>query len=288
MKIGFIGLGTMGVGMVNNLKSEFDVTVYNRTKSKTDGISRINVVDHPIKLGSNDIIFTCVSNDDALKEVLFGENGLFNGNIENKIIVDCSTTSINLTEKVKKECDKVNAFFLDAPITGSKLGAQNGTMMFMVGGEKKTFERVLPVFGVMGKTYVYCGKTPNGQKAKHALNLTISLTLQSYFEGLTLGVAHGVPYKAMNEVLQNSATASGLSKFKMPYIEKRDFDQHFTLKLMNKDLGLAKEDIKNLGLELPLASKIKEVFDKAMDRPDEDFITIVKTLENENNVKFKN
>ncbi|PLX21083.1 hypothetical protein C0584_03515 [Candidatus Parcubacteria bacterium] len=287
-KIGFIGVGIMGTGMINNLKKEFELFVYNRTRSKAEEISEINIVGSPKELGvKTDIVFVCVSNDEALRDVLYGDNGLFSGLEKGKTLVDSGTTSLELSEKIRDDAKKIGINFLDAPITGSKMGANNGTLMFMVGGQKEVFEKTIPVFQSMGKKFVYCGETPNGQKAKHSLNMTMSLILESYLEGMALGIKSGVPREAMQEILDNSGAKNGISDFKMKQILEKDFTPHFTLELMHKDLSLADDDRKNLNLHAPLADKIQEIFADSLSRKEEDICTIVKTLEEKNDIKFE-
>jgi 3-hydroxyisobutyrate dehydrogenase-like beta-hydroxyacid dehydrogenase len=293
MKIGFIGLGTMGKGMVVNLlKNNHEVIAYNREKTKGESIENLNfsMVDYPKEICSKaELIFICVSDDKAVEHVLLGNDGLFETLSSKNILVDCSTISIELTGKIADECKKRNVVFLDAPVTGSKLGAENGNLMFMVGGDKKTLDNLNHVFMCMGKRIVYCGKNGSGQKAKLALNLTQAMILESYYEGLGLAIKNGIPINSMLEILDNSAAKNGVSSFKMPYILKSEFDAHFKLSLMKKDLLLAKSEIKKLKMNLPLAKKIFEVYEDAskIDLDNEDFCSTVKVLERKNNIKIQ-
>ncbi|MDP2672919.1 MAG: NAD-binding protein [Nanoarchaeota archaeon] len=140
----------------------------------------------------------------------------------------------------------------------------------------------------MGKKAVYCGETGNGQKIKHALNLTQSNILQGYLEGIALALKQGVPFNSVIDVMENSAAKNGVGSFKIPYIIKRDFEPHFLLNLMTKDLKLAEEEIKELKLELPLSQQTIKIFEEAMEKgySNEDFSAIVKLLEEKNGVKF--
>ncbi|MBT4604117.1 NAD(P)-dependent oxidoreductase [archaeon] len=284
--IGFIGVGTMGKGMVENLaKNGFSVLAYNRTKSRIESLAsdKITIVDNPQGVTTADVIFTCLPSDESLQEIF----ETIQTHLAGKTFIDCGTTSIELTQKITDLA--TNFDFIDAPITGSKLGAEGGKLMFMVGGKKDLVEKYTPILNAMGQRIVYCGENTFGQRAKIALNLTQALILQSYFEGITLAVKEGVPLDAIHEILDNSGAHNKACAFKIPYIKKRDFDQHFMLKLMYKDLKLAEKEQQRLGLTLPLTNNIVEVFKKAMDRGegDDDFCTIIKTLEKMADIEIK-
>ena len=279
-KIGFIGAGTMGSGMITNLvKKGFNVKFYNRTVKKIEGAYYSNLEDLEA-----DVFFICVSNDQAVKE-LFSKIKFKPGNI----FVDTGTTSLELTQKIKVECGKKKVGFLDAPITGSKLGSESGNLLFMVGGKKEVFDKLHEEFDAMGKKAVYCGETPNGQKIKHVLNLTQSNILQSYLEGIVFSLKQGLELDVILDVMQNSAANNGVGSFKLPYIRKRHFNPHFLLNLMHKDLKLAEEEIKELKLNLPLSKETIKIFDEAMKDKlgNEDFSAIVKLLEEKNKIKVR-
>lgn len=280
-KIGFIGAGTMGKGMIENLvKNGFDVSFYNRTPKEIEGANYIN----SLKELEGEVIFICVSNDNALRE-LFEQINFKPGTI----FVDCGTTSLKLTEEIKQRCEEKNVEFLDAPITGSKLGAESGNLLFMVGGKKEVFDKLSEEFEAMGKKAVYCGPTPLGQKIKHVLNLTQSNILQSYLEGVTFALRNGVSLEATLEVFENSGAKNGVGTTKLASIKQRNFEPHFLLELMNKDLHLAESEIEELGLKLPLSENTIRVFDRAMSEGlnREDMSAIVKLLEKDNDVEIK-
>lgn len=279
-KIGFIGAGTMGSGMITNLvKKGFYVKFFNRTFKKIEGAHYTKIE----KLEA-DVFFMCVSNDQAVRE-LFSKINFKAGNI----FVDTSTTSLELTKELKDKCEKKKVKFLDAPITGSKLGSESGNLLFMVGGDKKIFDELNEKFDAMGKKAVYCGKSGNGQRLKHALNLTQSNILQSYLEGIVFSLKQGLELDVILDVMQNSAANNGVGNFKLPYIRKRDFNPHFLLNLMHKDLKLAEKEIKELKLNLPLSKETIKIFDEAMKDKlgDKDFSAIVKLLEEKNKVFIK-
>ncbi len=290
--IGFIGLGTMGSGMVLNLlKNNFKVFAHNRTKSKIKiSDKNLKVVDSPKEAcESSEIIITCVSNDKALDEVLHGKRGAFESPIESKILVDCGTTSIEFTERIKEECDKKNAKFLDAPITGSKVGAAAGTLLFMVGGDKKTIRKCIPAFNAMGRKVVYCGANTCGQRAKIALNLAQSILMQGYFEGIVLGAKNGVPIEKMIEIFENSGAQTKVGFAKTQKVMSRNFEPHFKLELMDKDIKLAMNEMKKLKIDLPLSKEVSKIFDKAMKKgwQNDDFACLAKLLEESSKVMIK-
>ncbi len=292
--VGFIGIGTMGRGMVENLlKNGFHVYAYNRTKEKIKGIKHINfkAVDKPKELPEKcDAVFTCVSNDNALKEVLFSKNGLFMALNKKNILIDCGTTSLELTNEIHKKAKEKNAGFLDAPLTGSKIGAETGQLVIMVGGKKEIFEKCMPLWNAVGKKAVYCGENGAGQKVKHALNLAMSLILESYLEALVFAMKSGVDISPIMEVLDNSGAKNEVASFKMPYIMERNFKPaHFLYKLMHKDIKIAENEMKNLGLNLPLSKEIFKLFQKGHEKglDEQDFCSLVKLLEEKSGVQIK-
>ena len=289
-KIGFIGVGTMGRGMVSNLaKNGFIVSAFNRTKSKIEDLASesISIVDSVEDAVTDvDVVITCLPSDETLDEAILKSSVL--ESLSRKVLVDCGTTSIEMTEKVNAACAEKNIDFMDAPITGSKLKAADGTMTMMMGGKKETFDSLLSVFEAMGTCHVYCGDVTYGQRAKLSLNMAQAMILESYLECLVFGVKNGVPLKALQKIMENSAAQSGCGKFKLPYIKKRDFEQHFMVKLMHKDLTFAKNEMDRLGLDLPLAKHIQEVFaNSAEEHGEEDICAIVKKLEKHAGVELK-
>src|SRR3989338_5063220 len=281
----------MGKGMVINLlKNGFNVFAYNRTQSRLEGIKneKFFPASSPEESCRNsDVVITCVSNDKALKEVLFSKNGVFKS-LKGKILIDCGTTSVELTQKIADRCAKINAGFIDAPVTGSKIGAETGTLLFMAGSNRKTIDGCMLIFNSMGKKVVYCGPNTFGQRAKISLNLSLSLLMQSYFEGIMLGVANGVPLETMLEIFENSGAKTLVGFAKISKVMASDFSPHFKLWLMNKDLKLAMKEIRKLKIVLPLSKRIKKIFDNAMQRgwQDEDFCCIAKLLEENNKIKL--
>ena len=227
------------------------------------------------------VIFTCVTDDTAIDDVLFRKGGVFETITPKNVLVDCSTTSIEMTERMAQECKSQNIAFLDAPLTGSKVGAESGNLVFMVGGRKDVLEDNKPIFEAMGKKIIYCGENTKGQKAKLALNLMQALILEGYAEGMIFALKNDVPLDALLEIIDNSGAKNNLATYKLPFILKRDFHPHFKLDLMKKDLQLASKELERLQLDMPLSKLILNVYKEASAQGlgNEDYVATVKVLE---------
>lgn len=290
-KIGFAGMGMMGFGMANNLlKAGFEVYIWNRTKEKAQAVIGANIVDKPKDLCEKaEIIFTCLSNDAALNEVLFSEEGIFKTLGEGQTFVDSGTTSIDFTQRMAEHCDNVGANFIDAPVTGGKSKAESGELLYMIGAKKEVLDKYRDIFNAMAGLIVHCGDVTYGQRAKIALNITQSMIFQSYMEGIAIATKNGVSQEVIREVFDNAGPRNNVSLGKFPRVENRDFEADFYMHLMNKDVNLAKQEIEKNGLKLPLAQAIISVFDDAMksNLGDEDWISIAKLIEEKNSISFK-
>src|SRR5690606_2873751 len=171
--------------------------------------------------------------------------------------------------------------FLGAPCTGSKPGAEGGTLTFMIGGDKEVFERVRPYFEPMGKLLFYCGGPGMGLHAKLSQNLILSNLLQAFNEGMVLAAKAGVDPELMLEVLNNSAAKSGLISFKAPYVFRGDFSTNFSVKWMHKDISLMLESADELQVPLPLTGLTQQMFRAAIatGHGEEDICSTINVLE---------
>ena len=190
MKIGFIGVGVMGKSMVRNLmKNGFNVSIYTRTKIKAeDVISEGAIWCDDIKdcVKDKDAIITIVGYPKDVEEVYFGEDGILNNAKEGAYLIDMTTTSPKLSIKIYEEAKKKNLYSLDAPVSGGDVGAKNATLSIMVGGDKESFEKCMPVFDALGNTIIYEGKAGSGQHTKMANQIAIG--------GAIAGVCEAVAY----------------------------------------------------------------------------------------------
>src|SRR5208283_2938655 len=167
------------------------------------------------------------------------------------IIADSSTISPSATVKFAERVRAKGVAYVDAPMTGSKIGAANGTLIFMVGGDEATIDRLNPLFAAMGKKIFRMGETGKGQVAKLAMNLQIALIYEGFAEALTLAAKLGVDASTMVPLIEASMVRSGVMEYKAPFVLKRDFSPNFPLRLMRKDIRLTLEAAKEARVKLP-------------------------------------
>ena len=285
-KLGFIGLGIMGGPMARNLlRAGHQVALWSHTDRKARELAESEkgiFCNSPEEVGRfAECTFLCVGDTFMSERVILGDAGLAAGAASGSVIVDTSTVSPSTSRRIGEELAKKGIHFLDAPCTGSKPGAENGTLTFMVGGDKEVFERVRPYFEAMGKQLYYCGGPGLGLHAKLTQNLILSNLLQAFNEGLVLSTKAGVDPVLMLDILNNSAARSGLISFKAPYVFDRNFETNFSVKWMHKDIGLMLESGKDMNVPLPLTGLTEQLFQAAMGRglADEDICSTIKVLE---------
>ena len=283
--IGFIGLGIMGAPMALNLvKAGFPVTVFNRTASKTEALKRAGaqVAATPAEAASAaDFVMTIVSDTAAVEEVVMGQGGILETVRAGAVVIDSSTISPVASRKFACKAAGRGASWLDAPVTGSKHLAEKGELTYMIGGDREAFDRALPVLQVLGKKHIYCGAHGLGLAAKLAQNVIQSTMVEIFCEGFVLAAKAGLNPRTMMEVIQGSMARASLTDFKAPFIFKGDFTPYFPLKLMHKDLALARENAYAQNVPMPAAAAVKEVYGaaKAQGKGDLDYAGVVTYLE---------
>lgn len=287
MKLGFLGLGIMGYPMARNLiRAGHSVALWSHTSAKAKQLASEEqggtACESPREVAAEaEIVLLCVGDTDMSAQVTLGKDGLIEGAKPGTIIVDCSTISPSYAHRAAETLSAKGVHFLDAPCTGSKTGAEGGTLTFMIGGEPKIYEKVKPCFEAMGKQLYYCGGTGLGLHAKLSQNLILSNLLQAFNEGLVLSTRAGVDPELMLDILNNSAARSGLVAVKAPMVFKRDFSTNFSVRWMHKDIGLMLESATELGIPLPLTALTRQMFQVAITRGlgDEDICSTIKVLE---------
>jgi 3-hydroxyisobutyrate dehydrogenase-like beta-hydroxyacid dehydrogenase len=263
MRVAFLGLGIMGRSMAANLvKAGHQVTTWNRTAGKI--VAGASTATTPAEAsGDAEVVWMCVSDTAAAESVLLGERGVIHGIQSGAIIADSSTIAPDATKRFAAEFARKAVDFVDAPVTGSKIAAENGTLTFMVGGQQQTLDRLAPLFAAMGKNVVRMGDVGQGEAAKLAMNLQIALIYEGFAEALTLARKLGVDQAALFALIQASMVRSGVVDYKMPFVEKRDFSPNFPLRLMRKDIRLALEAAKHSGVHLPGLEAVASIYDRA-------------------------
>lgn len=269
--LGFLGLGIMGAPMAQHLiGAGYRVAVWSHNTEKSRKFADDNNAVYcacPADVARHaECVFLCVGDTAMSSQVILGDDGLAAGAVPGLIIVDCSTVSPLKSVQMAEALRSRQIDFLDAPCTGSKTGAAAGTLTFMVGGERAVYERVRPYFDAMGKSLYYCGASGMGLRAKLTQNLILGNLQQAFNEGLVTSTKAGVDPELMLDILNNSAARSGLISAKAPAVFRRDFSTNFSVKWLEKDLGLAVEFAGQLGVPVPLTSLSQQLLRAAIAR----------------------
>jgi len=261
--VAFIGLGVMGYPMAGYIsKAGHNVTVYNRTDSKADKWLteyKGSKADTPAKaVVDADFVFTCVGNDDDLKEVTIGKDGIYTAIKRGSIYIDNTTASANIARKLAKSAEAHGFRFLDAPVSGGQAGAENGALTVMVGGSKMAFEKAKPIIDCYSKKVKLLGPSGNGQLAKMVNQICIAGLVQGLSEGINFGVKSGLNMEDVIEVISKGAAQSWQMENRYKTMLDDKFEHGFAVDWMRKDLKIAMEEANNNGALLP----ITEIVDK--------------------------
>jgi 3-hydroxyisobutyrate dehydrogenase-like beta-hydroxyacid dehydrogenase len=265
MRVAFLGLGIMGQAMATNLvKAGHEVTVWNRTPGKQVEGARVAASPAEAAQGA-EVVWMAVSDTAAAESVLFGENGAEQSLTEGMIISDSSTISPSATRKFAERVARKGVQYVDSPMTGSKAGAESGTLLFIVGGDEQAIERLKPLYAAMGKKIFRMGETGKGQSAKLVMNLQIALIYEGFAEALTLAAKLGVDAETLMPLVQASMVKSGVVEYKAPFVLNRDFSPNFPLRLMRKDIRLALDAAKEARVKLPGLETVEEIYEMAVE-----------------------
>ncbi|MBN1780501.1 NAD(P)-dependent oxidoreductase [bacterium] len=263
-RLGFIGLGIMGEPMcLNLLKSGYSVTVFNRTASKMEQVTGAGAVpaDSPGAVAEkSDIIITIVSDSPDVKAVILGKNGVIRGLRKNAVVIDMSTISPAVTQKIAKTLEKKGGHMLDAPVSGGDTGAKAGTLAIMAGGRKEIFERCLPVLKVLGKTITHVGGHGMGQTVKLCNQILVSVTNMAVSEAVLFARKAGVDPNLMIQAVSQGAAGSWQLSNLAPKMVREDYAPGFMIDLQLKDLRLALETAGAMAQPLPGLTLVHELF----------------------------
>ena len=263
-KVGFIGLGIMGMPMARNLlKAGFEVVVYNRTKSKAEQLTKEGAkkADSPRQLAMEcPVVITIVSDTPDVEEVTLGKDGIIEGIKPDSVVIDMSTISPQATQRIAARLRQKEVHMLDAPVSGGEQGAIKGTLSIMVGGDAEVFERCKPIFEAMGKNIVHVGANGMGQTVKLMNQILLAGTLNAVAEALVFGQKAGVDLDKAINAIKGGAAGSWQLENLGPRIIKRDFSPGFMVDLIQKDLRLVTETAAAMKTPLPVTSLVHQMY----------------------------
>ncbi|HCR70517.1 MAG TPA: NAD(P)-dependent oxidoreductase [Anaerolineae bacterium] len=284
-KLGFVGLGLMGSRIVKRLlDAGHEVYGYNRTRAKAESLIQAGMrwKNSPKEVAqAADITLSMVADTAALSSIVDGDNGILAGLSAGKIYVDMSTVSPEIIRLTARRVADSGAEMLDAPVSGSVSAVEAGTLIIYVGGSKEALEKVRPVFEQLSQRVIYVGTNGQAVSMKIAINLNIAPQLISLFEGVLLAERSGIPRAEALDGLLNSVVASTAMKYRAPFILKMPDEVWFSAAMMKKDIQLALDLGKELGVTLKTAELAKEMLDKAIEMGwgDEDFAVLFRVVE---------
>ncbi|WP_267895157.1 2-hydroxy-3-oxopropionate reductase [Polynucleobacter difficilis] len=266
LKIGFVGLGIMGAPMAGHLVAAGH-TVYVNTRSKVpETIAKSAAIQcaSPAEVAEKaDIIFTMVPDTPDVERVLFGDKGIASGLAnggKGKVVVDMSSISPIATKEFAKKINALGADYLDAPVSGGEVGAKNATLSIMLGGDEAVFTRVKPVLELMGKNINLVGGNGDGQTAKVANQIIVALNIEAVAEALLFAAKAGADPAKVRQALMGGFASSKILEVHGERMVKRTFDPGFRIELHQKDLNLALNSARALGVSLPNTATAQELF----------------------------
>jgi 3-hydroxyisobutyrate dehydrogenase-like beta-hydroxyacid dehydrogenase len=284
-RVGFAGLGLMGSRMARQfLVKGFPLTVWNRTPEKCEplAVAGARVAATPRELAEqSDVVVTCVADPNAVGRIVFAEDGVRAAARPGFRYLETSTISPGLARRVADVLRSKGADMLEAPVTGSKLGAEKGTLVLMTGGRREVHDELMPVMMAIGSKAIYCGEIGQASIVKLIGNTIISFMLEGLCEGLVVGRKAGLTIETMLEVIMASGYASPYFTFKGGAIARRDWDTHFSIDLLVKDQGLMLDEAGTHRVPMPGLAAIREVFQaaRAQGFGAEDIAAVVKAVE---------
>lgn len=283
-RLGFIGLGIMGRGMAANLiEAGHGLTIWNRSRSKTEGLDA-NVVGTAHDVGAaSDIVFICVSDTPDVGEVVFGDEGVIHGMTEGDLIVDHSTISPVATREFAANAEELGIGWVDAPVSGGSEGAERGTLAVMAGGDGTSLERARPFMEAFSSSIVHVGNAPgSGQMVKAVNQVLVVLNQLAASEALLLADAAGLDLRKTLAAVEGGAAGSWMLSNRGPQMIERDWRPGFTIDLQQKDLRLVLEAADEVGTPVPGVALVHQLYRSLQERGlgAEGNHALVKALEN--------
>ena len=254
----------MGSRMAANLsKAGYKLFVYNRTPEKAKQLlsDKVEFLESPSAVAEeSNILITMLSTPEAVQEVAFDENGFLAGMSKGKVWIDCSTVNPSFSKQMAGVAEELGFNYLDAPVAGSLKPAENGELVFLIGGKKEIVKYCTPLFKVMGKKHIHVGDAGQGSALKLVNNLVMGLSMYAVTEGLLLGESLGIDKKDILDLLDGSPIAAPMVGMKKEKILDNDYSPEFPMQWLQKDLQLAAQTAYEQGVSLPATNTIKEIF----------------------------
>ncbi|MDY3332028.1 MAG: NAD(P)-dependent oxidoreductase [Pelistega sp.] len=265
LTVSFLGLGAMGLPMAGHLAAAgYQVTVYNRNPAKAEQWAaefKGNIAATPAEAAKDaDIIFCCVGNDDALREMTTGPNGAYQTMKAGAIFVDHTTTSAEVAKEVYQVAREKGLHFIDAPVSGGQAGAINGVLTVMCGGDEEVFNKAKPVMDVFSRSVIYLGKSGSGQLAKMVNQICIAGLVQGLSEALAFGERTGLDMEKVLAVISKGAAQSWQMENRGKTMLENKFDFGFAVDWMRKDLGLVFDEAARNGADLPVTRLVDSFY----------------------------
>jgi 3-hydroxyisobutyrate dehydrogenase len=263
-RIGWIGTGVMGLSMCGHVMSKgYPTTIFSRTKSRAQGLldKGATWADTPAAVTErSDIVFTIVGRPSEVREVYQGKGGILGAARPGTIFVDMTTTEPSLSRDIYASAKAKGATAIDAPVSGGDVGARNATLSIMVGGDKDAVERVMPLFQAMGKNIVHQGVAGNGQHTKMCNQIVLAGTILGVCESLLYGFKAGLDLETMLSSVSKGAAQCWILDNLAPKMVKRNFDPGFFVEHFEKDLGIALDECKQMGLSMPGLALVQQLY----------------------------
>lgn len=284
VKLGFVGLGAMGGRVVRRLlDAGYAVTGYNRTRKRAQWLldAGMQWAETPRAVAeAADVLFTMVTDTNALRSVVEGEQGLLAGLGPGKIYIDMSTCSPAASRQLAERVSATGASMLDAPVSGSVITLEQGNLSLMVGGDQAVLDQVRPVLLAIGPRITHVGANGQAVLMKVAINLNLMVQIQGFYEGLILAEKGGIPREVALEAMLNSVIASPSLKYRTPFISQKPDEAWFNVNMMQKDMLLALEMGRELNVPLTLVAASNESLTaaRAQGLAQEDFALVYQVL----------
>jgi len=284
MKLGFVGLGAMGSGMVRRLlAADHTVYGYNRTPAKAEPLIELGLQwrDSPREVAAEaDVVFTMVTNVKALQAVTEGTEGILAGLAPGKVYVDMSTVSPTASRELAARVSELGAAMLDAPVSGSLSTLEAGQLSIMVGGAEATLARVEPILRDIGPTVTRVGDNGQAVLMKIAVNLSLAVQMLAFSEGVLLAEKSGIDREVAVDVMTKSVIASPMVKYRGPFVLEMPAEAWFDVNMMQKDLQLALEAGHEVEVPMPTTAATNQVLTaaRAMGLADRDFAVVFEAL----------